>query len=540
MEQPPPPPQAPPNEQQLPPQQQLPPLPSAALPPPPLTSSSAAPSSLSLPASSLPPPAATETVRSPNPNLNPATTSPALNIPQSRPASQPSSSFSRPWQQPSPFQHFSLPPPPPPPGPHSASASATPSSSSLSMPPPPRGGMALGVPAHHPGPPPPPASFSSLAPPSFGQQFGGLGRNVPDSVPTSNSSQVRQPIQGMQGVGIMGAIGSSSAIRAAGVPQHPLRSITSSLRAQAVPQSPGSQNFQGHGMLRVQSVGSPISPGASQNPQSQNQPWLSSAAQGKPPLPPPSLRPQMSPQLLQQRSHIPPQHHHTMPTASPQQQHTSSAQQSQPSSSVPVPENLAQQVQPSRNQPSFPNQPPIARGQGLGIQRPPSLATLQPGSVQAGSLHRPAAVETEEPCNRILSKRSIQELVTQIDPSEKLDPDVEDILVDIAEDFVESITTFGCSLAKHRKSSVLESKDILINVERNWNISLPGFSGDEIRTYKKPFTTDIHRERLAVIKKSVATAEASNSKSGAGQGGNLKSHTGKAPANIMSPPNTKT
>lgn len=53
--------------------------------------------------------------------------------------------------------------------------------------------------------------------------------------------QVRQPIQGMQGVGIMGAIGSSSAIRAAGVPQHPLRSITSSLRAQGVTQSPGSQ-----------------------------------------------------------------------------------------------------------------------------------------------------------------------------------------------------------------------------------------------------------------------------------------------------------
>lgn len=169
-------------------------------------------------------------------------------------------------------------------------------------------------------------------------------------------------------------------------------------------------------MLRVQSVGSPISPATSQSPQSQNQPWLSSAAQGKPPLPPPSLRPQMSPQLLQQRSHIPPQHHHTMPT-SPQPQHTSSAQQSQPSSSVPAPENLAQQVQPSRNQQSFPNQPPIARGQGLGIQRPPSLAMLQPGSVQAGPLYRTAAVETEEPCNRILSKRSIQELVTQVSNS---------------------------------------------------------------------------------------------------------------------------
>lgn len=30
--------------------------------------------------------------------------------------------------------------------------------------------------------------------------------------------------------------------------------------------------------------------------------------------------------------------------------------------------------------------------------------------------------------------------IVQIDPSEKLDPEVEDILVDIAEDFVESVS----------------------------------------------------------------------------------------------------
>jgi hypothetical protein len=30
----------------------------------------------------------------------------------------------------------------------------------------------------------------------------------------------------------------------------------------------------------------------------------------------------------------------------------------------------------------------------------------------------------------------------QIDPSEKLDPEVEDVLIDIAEDFVESVSPF--------------------------------------------------------------------------------------------------
>lgn len=150
---------------------------------------------------------------------------------------------------------------------------------------------------------------------------------------------------------------------------------------------------------------------------------------------------------------------------------------------------------------------------------PPAPSTVVP---------RTAVAEAEETCNRILRKRTIHELVAQIDPSRKFDPDIEDILVDAVDDFVESIATFGVSLTKHRKSTTFEAKDILIPLERHWNISLPGFSGDEIKTYKKPLTSDIHRERLAVIKKSIQAAEVTNSKSSAGQTvGNPKSHLGK-------------
>lgn len=140
--------------------------------------------------------------------------------------------------------------------------------------------------------------------------------------------------------------------------------------------------------------------------------------------------------------------------------------------------------------------------------------------------------------NQILSKRSLRELLTQIDPSEKLDPEVEDVLVEVAEDFVESISTFACSLAKHRKSTTLEAKDILLHVERNWNMTLPGFGGDEIKCYKKQLTNDIHKERLAMIKKSMAgTNDAGNAKNpAAGQAAsNPKAHAPKAPPAIGSP-----
>lgn len=102
--------------------------------------------------------------------------------------------------------------------------------------------------------------------------------------------------------------------------------------------------------------------------------------------------------------------------------------------------------------------------------------------------------DASETGTRLLTKRSIHELVAQIDPNEKLDPEVEDVLIDIAEDFIESVTTFACSLAKHRKSNTLEAKDVLLHAERSWNITLPGFSGDEIKLYKKQHINDIHRE----------------------------------------------
>lgn len=155
---------------------------------------------------------------------------------------------------------------------------------------------------------------------------------------------------------------------------------------------------------------------------------------------------------------------------------------------------------------------------------------MQTNPVQLGAINAAIDTDAAESGNQILSKRSIRELVNQMDPSEKLDSEVEDVLVDIGEDFIESITTFACSLAKHRKSSTLEAKDILLHVERNWNITLPGFGGDEVKCYKKQITNDIHKERLAVIKKSMAlTADSANTKnvSGGQTAASLKAHAAK-------------
>ncbi|XP_077235814.1 TBP-associated factor 12 isoform X2 [Tasmannia lanceolata] len=444
----------------------------------------------------------------PNPNQNPQPTIPLQHHTFQQSQQKPPLIRNRP--QP-PYPHFShlasLP----------SSSSSSPSSSASS-----RGGVALGVPAHHGRPQQQPGSFSNFGSSSFNQQFSGLARssvNMPDQISNSNTTQMRP----------------------SGVPGHqqqrpvqpPLRSQPSSNN-----QSLSTQKFQGHGMLRVPSMGSPNSPSPNtpQGSQSHQQPWMST--QGKQMHPSslsssPSYRPQLKSQSLQQRSHYTQQYPHPSPMTTQQQQMASvhqQQQQPQSSQSHQTQENYGQQYPPTRVQQPFPHQPQATRTPLSASQKSLALAAVQPGMVQSGPLIPVGSIDVAEGGNKILSKRSIQELVTQIDPSERLDPEVEDVLAEIADDFVESITTVACSLAKHRKSTTLEAKDILLHLERNWSVTLPGFGGDEIKNYKKLLANDIHKERLTAIKKSIVGVEAGNTKSSGGQAvGNAKGHMTKAP-----------
>ncbi|KAG9316746.1 transcription initiation factor TFIID subunit A-domain-containing protein [Chiua virens] len=78
-------------------------------------------------------------------------------------------------------------------------------------------------------------------------------------------------------------------------------------------------------------------------------------------------------------------------------------------------------------------------------------------------------------------RRSIQDLVTSIDPNVRIEPEVEDLLLQIADEFIDSVTNFGCRLTKHRGGDTLEVKDLQLHLERNHNIRIPGFASDDTR-----------------------------------------------------------
>ncbi|KAJ1654714.1 Transcription initiation factor TFIID subunit 12 [Dispira simplex] len=115
------------------------------------------------------------------------------------------------------------------------------------------------------------------------------------------------------------------------------------------------------------------------------------------------------------------------------------------------------------------------------------------------SASRTSSTMDVHPSTRMLSKRKIQELVAQIDPAERLEPEVEDMLCEIADEFIESVTSFACQLAKHRKSRVLEAKDVQLHLERNWNIRIPGFAAERIRSLRKSIVHPTHQQRMQSI-----------------------------------------
>jgi len=78
-------------------------------------------------------------------------------------------------------------------------------------------------------------------------------------------------------------------------------------------------------------------------------------------------------------------------------------------------------------------------------------------------------------------RRTIQDLVASVDPNVKIEPEVEDLLLSIADEFIDSVTNFSCRLARHRGGDTLEVKDLQLHLERNHNIRIPGFASDETR-----------------------------------------------------------
>jgi transcription initiation factor TFIID subunit 12 len=58
-------------------------------------------------------------------------------------------------------------------------------------------------------------------------------------------------------------------------------------------------------------------------------------------------------------------------------------------------------------------------------------------------------------------------------------------VLNLADSFVDHVLHSACRAAKERGSKVLEIRDIQVILERTYNIRIPGYSSDELRTVRK-------------------------------------------------------
>jgi len=105
----------------------------------------------------------------------------------------------------------------------------------------------------------------------------------------------------------------------------------------------------------------------------------------------------------------------------------------------------------------------------------PSASASASAAVSSWSTAQATLHQTQPPV-AITTKR-IQQLVEQVaGPDERLDPEVEALLVDLADDFVESVASFACLLARHRQSNTIDVQDVRMFLEKHWHMHVPGLS----------------------------------------------------------------
>lgn len=158
--------------------------------------------------------------------------------------------------------------------------------------------------------------------------------------------------------------------------------------------------------------------------------------------------------------------------------------------------------------------PSIAISESVSVPKPTPVAyttnrpTITGGSaMNASAINIPAASKLppyELDTERVLSKRKLSELVKSIgidegDGETGIDGDVEELLLDMADEFVTNVTAFACRLAKHRKSDNLEARDLQLHLERNWNIRIPGYAADEIRSTRKWNPSQAYNQKIQSI-----------------------------------------
>lgn len=154
------------------------------------------------------------------------------------------------------------------------------------------------------------------------------------------------------------------------------------------------------------------------------------------------------------------------------------------------------------------------------VQVPASRPTYGGTTGGAGMMaqvpvQRMAPFTLEGEGDRVLRKRKLDELVRQVtgttassdnaDADGMLAPEVEQSILQLADDFVDDLCTSACKLAKIRGAGAggppaqLELRDVQMVLERKYGIRIPGYSLEEVRTVRKFVPTPGWQSKMQAV-----------------------------------------
>jgi len=115
-------------------------------------------------------------------------------------------------------------------------------------------------------------------------------------------------------------------------------------------------------------------------------------------------------------------------------------------------------------------------------------------------------------------RQAIRDLVYSVDPNARLEVEAENVLLDVASEFLESVTNFSSRLARHRNSDTLDVKDLQLHLDRQHNIRIPGFVAAEdlakLPAFRTSTSTSTLPSTLAAAASSTATTVAGSAAKG--------------------------
>jgi transcription initiation factor TFIID subunit 12 len=75
----------------------------------------------------------------------------------------------------------------------------------------------------------------------------------------------------------------------------------------------------------------------------------------------------------------------------------------------------------------------------------------------------------------MVSKEHLLHVVRDVDPDATLDDEAGELLMLMANEFIEGVIDGSARLAKHRNASAVDTSDVALFLDKQWQMKIPGF-----------------------------------------------------------------